>query len=397
MASSSSAWKSSRRQRERMVGSSRPGAWLTRKNKLLGGGSSSILSRALAAGRFELVDSVDDHHPPRRHAPGSADMNSPSSRTWSTLMLRARLPVFSFTSRSSQRMSGWLPASTSLTDRMLVGGVEAGQLERRPGGLGEHAPRRGLGEARLAHALGPGEQPGMMKLARRPGARELLDGAVLAEDHGSKSAMASSRRCGDFVRQARTRRSAGPAPALPQRSCGRPARPCDDSRRRGRRCGRLTAVARPGPLRCPRRERAPRCGREGARRCRNRGSPAPLDPEAARSALIGERAIEEAVGQHPVDPRPAPAGSSCRHGRRGPPRTAGPPLRRSSASSPPPSSSSRIASAPWLPPGSRVTRTSRPRALSASASARTWVDLPTPSPPSRRDELAAFRHAIPSN
>ena len=49
MASSSSDWKSRRRQRDRIVGSSRPGAWLTRKKIVFAGGSSSIFSSALAA------------------------------------------------------------------------------------------------------------------------------------------------------------------------------------------------------------------------------------------------------------------------------------------------------------------------------------------------------------
>ena len=49
MASSSSDWKSSLLQRERIVGSRRPGAWLTRKKIVLAGGSSSIFSRAFAA------------------------------------------------------------------------------------------------------------------------------------------------------------------------------------------------------------------------------------------------------------------------------------------------------------------------------------------------------------
>ena len=51
MASSPSLRKSSRRQRERMVGSSRPGAWLTSRKTVLAGGSSSILSKALAPSR----------------------------------------------------------------------------------------------------------------------------------------------------------------------------------------------------------------------------------------------------------------------------------------------------------------------------------------------------------
>src|SRR5688500_9310735 len=49
----------------------------------------------------------------------------------------------------------------------------------------------------------------------------------------------------------------------------------------------------------------------------------------------------------------------------------------------PSSNRARIASAPGLPPGSRVSTTSRPRARNAAATAFAWVDLPTPSPPSR--------------
>ncbi len=47
------------------------------------------------------------------------------------------------------------------------------------------------------------------------------------------------------------------------------------------------------------------------------------------------------------------------------------------------SNSARIASPPGVPPGSRVSTTSMPRARSASPSSRAWVDLPAPSPPSK--------------
>src|SRR5688572_7079729 len=60
------------------------------------------------------------------------------------------------------------------------------------------------------------------------------------------------------------------------------------------------------------------------------------------------------------------------------------------------SSSSRIASAPGLPPGSRVSTTARPRARSASARARDWVDLPTPSPPSRVTKRPVIRGGFAS-
>src|SRR2546428_4372852 len=56
---------------------------------------------------------------------------------------------------------------------------------------------------------------------------------------------------------------------------------------------------------------------------------------------------------------------------------------------------SRIRSASGVPPGSRVSRTSRPRARSVSASRAAWADLPTPSPPSNETKrpLISFGHA----
>ena len=46
--------------------------------------------------------------------------------------------------------------------------------------------------------------------------------------------------------------------------------------------------------------------------------------------------------------------------------------------------SSRICPPSGVPPGWRVTTTSRPRCSSTSASSRAWVDLPAPSPPSKQ-------------
>src|SRR2546427_3256343 len=56
---------------------------------------------------------------------------------------------------------------------------------------------------------------------------------------------------------------------------------------------------------------------------------------------------------------------------------------------------SRIRSASGVPPGSRVSRTSRPRARSVSASRAAWADLPTPSPPSNETKrpLISFGRA----
>ena len=53
-----------------------------------------------------------------------------------------------------------------LDHRMLTVALDSGQVGRWAGGIGEYAARGGMGEARLAHALGAGEQPGMVKPPR---------------------------------------------------------------------------------------------------------------------------------------------------------------------------------------------------------------------------------------
>ena len=105
-----------------------------------------------------------------------------------------------------------------------------------------------------------------------------------------------------------------------------------------------------------------------------------VEAEAAGAALIGDRAVEEAVAHHPGRRAPAPAGSCGRHDRSG--------RRRTAAPRPPAASDDRGAAGCGSPrrPGCRRARGSRRRRgrapRSAAASAFAWVDLPTPSPPS---------------
>ena len=111
-----------------------------------------------------------------------------------------------------------------------------------------------------------------------------------------------------------------------------------------------------------------------------------LDPEAAGQALVGERGVEVAVGDdvgaarergpdHLVDEL-RPGGGEER--RLGPGRQALPveqdladPL------------------AGRVPPGSRVSTTSRPSDRSRSASSRACVDFPEPSTPSKVTNMRA--------
>ena len=118
-----------------------------------------------------------------------------------------------------------------------------------------------------------------------------------------------------------------------------------------------------------------------------------LQAEPAGAALVDAGGVGEAVAQHPaaaveggqdraVEMVLAGGQEEVELGQRAP------------ALGRPVTISSRIASAPSVPPGSRVTRQSRPRARRSAARRRSCVLLPAPSPPSMRDEPAA-RHASP--
>jgi hypothetical protein len=112
------------RQRERMVGSSRSGLWLTRKKTVLAGGSSRLLSRALAAAGSR--SSIESMTTARRFDTLVVEARlSRSERICATRMLRAgssplRLSLgtstsflfFSQTSRSTSLKSGCASAAT---------------------------------------------------------------------------------------------------------------------------------------------------------------------------------------------------------------------------------------------------------------------------------------------
>ena len=343
------------------------------------------LEQGVGAGRFKLVDACRSRRPANRDSAGLRSKSSPSARTWSTLMLRAKPSPCSFGSaRSSQRMSGWLPASTSLT----IGWSSAFRCRagRTPGPAASASTRRAAAWAkrRLAHAFRPGKQPGMMQLARCPGAGELLDGAILPDDHGSRSCDGVEQALGDFFRRYRTRRSAARVPALRRRSGGKPSPPCDDIRADGRRSGRCASLSRARARSLPFLEQEDErpvgevfANAEGVDRAHS------FDAEAARAALIGERTVDEAVGEHP-----------CRPSQRGPDRLidmvgAGRGEQQclgfgSPAISSPLQKQLADGLGAAAPAGLTGDEARRCRdAASAAASALTCVDLPTPSPPSR--------------
>ncbi len=70
-----------------------------------------------------------------------------------------------------------------LDDAMVGGRLDAGQLDRRAGGVGQEPERGGARKTALADALGPGEQPGVVHTA----------GRASIEDGGSRGGMAVYR------------------------------------------------------------------------------------------------------------------------------------------------------------------------------------------------------------
>ncbi len=78
---------------------------------------------------------------------------------------------------------------------MIFRRVETGSIVCGASGIGQHPGRGRLGKGRLPDAPGTGKEPGMMHRAFLPRMGELLDGAIMADDHGSRSAIASSNRC----------------------------------------------------------------------------------------------------------------------------------------------------------------------------------------------------------
>ena len=85
-----------------------------------------------------------------------------------------------------------------------------------------------------------------------------------------------------------------------------------------------------------------------------------FDAEPARAPLIGKRAVDEAIGEHPLALFERRTDGFRRHDPRAPPRTARLRPRAPHRVSAPLSSNSRIFSAPSLPPGSRVIKDVHP-------------------------------------
>ena len=210
-------------------------------------------------------------------------------------MLRARPSAFSFAQPLEPAHVGMAAGLDQPDHRVIVGRLEPGQVERRARRLGQHAPRRGMREAGLADALGPGEQPGVVQPAAMPRrlriARRRWSWPTIT---AAGPAMASSRRCvtsPGLPEASISRTRSGSSAAIMRKASvdlvvvigAAAADAVAAARRRGRGARSLPFVEH---------QHQGAVGkvvadREGVDRAHR------LDAEPARAALVGERAVDE--------------------------------------------------------------------------------------------------------
>ncbi len=157
------------RQRERIVGSSRPGLWLESSSTSACGGSSSSLRKALAALRFisSAPSTITTRQPP---SAGVSCRKPPMARASSTtISLRCRLRFGSKAALDDEQVG--MAAGGDAAEHGMVGrdGERFGLRRRAEQPAGRRPrpaeTREAIGQRRLADAARPGDQPGMRQPA----------------------------------------------------------------------------------------------------------------------------------------------------------------------------------------------------------------------------------------
>ena len=337
------------------------------------GGSSRLLSSALAApGRSRSsaasITIARRGGMGREHRQQGADLRDGDAardvliRLFRVLGQAAQLAVIGMRSRVDQAEQGgvFVGHQQPRCDRACEGGFADPLRDQRTARRG--AVCRWRTRSRMPRGLPYGRRGSRQQVGQRVQDRRR---------HRSRST-ARHRRCGNGrAPPRRSPRTLRPHPRETPRPCAAnrsSAAPSRAGRARLARIGRSTTTGSCGPATTPStRSHAA----QGPRHRRSR----PQRPDRRGSNRRSGR-------RSPIRPRRAPGGSCVRHDRRGRRRTAMPRHAGSSATTSPFISRPRIASAPSLPPGSRVTTAWMPRSASAAATARACVDLPAPSPPS---------------
>ena len=206
------------RQRDRMVGSTRAGAWLTSRNSDCCGGSSRTFSSALAA--LGLSSSTVSTMQTRQPSTAAVEPKNEMVSRVSSTVITVRITPLSLSVRSSVSRPPWAPAATwratgsdgstrSVSARCTCG---ASGIAMR-----EHEPRHPIGQRRLADALRAADQPGMRNTPAAIGVQQRRLGLAMPEQRGGLARM----RDGDLrfdLTGAHAELAALPAAAVKKRS-----------------------------------------------------------------------------------------------------------------------------------------------------------------------------------
>ena len=227
----SSASNRSSRHRDRIVGSSRPGAWLTSRKIVPDGGSSRFFEQRIGARTLEIVDRVDHDDAGRAHRrDGREHRLQPAN-------LRDRDAARECPGRASRhpwagggadgnRGATRLRSATAF-DRP-AGTSKPVRQAPRPRALRQHPHRRrACAKLALPDPLRPGDQPGVMH--RRPGqcGPERRLRRSVADDRHPRTATSARPRRG---------RRTPPCPHPSRRPAAASVRACRGRSRPDRRC-----------------------------------------------------------------------------------------------------------------------------------------------------------------
>ena len=354
-----------------------------------------ILEQRVGGVALEIVDRVDHHRAPGRHRgrgreqPLQAAHLVDADRAGELGAALLRQPL-------EPHQIGMAAGGGEPGGGMVVGHVEAGRVDRAPRPSASTRSAALSANSALPTPSGPASSQAWCSRPRIERGAEGGDRGVMAVERGhSRSSSAASRR-------AVTSSGLPPASITRKRSgsaCGERAKRLGDAAMivgaaAADQVGALDVAAAGAPARfgLGQLEQQGAVGKEAVAADLVQRADR-VEAEPAGAALIGDRAVDEAVARPPRR-RASSAGrivratwSDAGGGEQQGLGLGGPVLDRAAAAP-------RIASAPGLPPGSRVSTTSRPRARSAAASAFAWVDLPAPSPPS--SVMKRPGHASPS-
>ncbi len=400
----------SRRQRDRIVGSNRPGLWLTSSSNARSGGSSRILKTAFAALRF--ISSAPSTMTTRQ--PSSAAVsrkNSAIARVSSTTISPRNRRRRGSQARSTVNRSAWPPAamrrntplsgstarpvSTGAPRKSAAGGAVLSALRQQKAG-------KAKGQGRLADAARPAKQDRVRQPSGAVETLELALGALVADEirvrprrqsraraasAGGSTARAievaawrSTRgrcrcmrllqapsvtpsRCATASSTARCTASGGPRGVDQHAAAGFGGGDLAEALAQPLVKGRIEALEAVGRRRPgggagePDRDRQIEDQGQIRRKIAERKPMQHRDLRRRQTppvALIGERRIGKAVGHDPGSVRTEPARSASQTWSRRAAISSSASLCASQRSPSPSSNSRRIASAPGDPPGSRV-------------------------------------------